>query len=226
MKRMVTLQFSGLLAVGCLLAACQDTLLYGESTAFNLAIHVNDSPQAPIEVNAGLKRYVAEKAPPVRIATDENGDEKAAGEAVSSFSGFALTYDREGIFGDLFIRTQFASGYAATELAGDPEEVAKVVKADFEPFERDPDFVSEANRQKRAEIVDGIKALEDPELTQLACNPPLTNARLIAEKDKKDPGCVKRADPKYARRYLIRRAYMDDRTDAAFAKWRTALHLD
>ena len=54
MKRPATLQFAVLPSLpACLLAACQDTLLYGESTAFNLAIHVNDSPQAPIEVNVG-----------------------------------------------------------------------------------------------------------------------------------------------------------------------------
>jgi hypothetical protein len=210
-------------ALGLLLAACQDTLIYGESTAFNLAIHVNDSPQAPLEVNAGLKRYVAEKAPAVSTGSDEDGDDTAVGQAVSSFSGFALTYDREGIFGDLFIRTQFASGHAARALAGEPAEAAKVVHADFTG---DPIFVSEAARSARGEIVDGIRSLDDAKASALACNPPVTNARLLEIAGQSDPGCVKRADPAFARQFLTELAFEDDRTPESFAKWRSALGLD
>lgn len=212
---------------GVMLTGCQDTLIYGESTAFNLAIHANDNPQTPIEVNAGLKRYVGEMAPPVLTKENDQGTKKADGEAVSSFSGFALTYDPDGIFGELFIRTQFASGVPAQLLAEEPRAAIEVINATFDPIERDAEFVTEANRKQRAEIVAGIKSLEGDDLTQLACNPPLTSARLIAQKDDDDPGCVKRtADPEYARLYLMRNAYLDDRTDAAFAKWKAALHLN
>ncbi|HET6160388.1 MAG TPA: hypothetical protein VFE34_18735 [Dongiaceae bacterium] len=128
---------SALTAACAFVAGCQDTLIYGESTSFNLAIHVNDNPQTPLEVNAGLKRYVGEMAPPVATKKDDAGKTKADGEAVSSFSGFALTYDREGIFGDLFIRTQFASGQPARELAKKPAAAAEVVHADFQPAPTD-----------------------------------------------------------------------------------------
>lgn len=211
-------------------AGCSNTLFYGESTEFNLGIHVNDNPQQPLEVNIGLKRHVGEVAPPV--ATEQNESKTAAvGEAVTTLSGFRLRYEEDEeriLLGDLYIRTQFATGAAAAELAKNPIQAVKVIDADFDAdFERDPGFVSEANRQQRAEIVAGIRALEGADLTQVACNPPLTNAKLIEQKDKKDPRCAKRtADPDYARRYLIRRAHMDDATDAAFAKWRTALNLD
>jgi hypothetical protein len=206
-------------ATGFLLAACQDTLIYGESTAFNLAIHVNDSPQSPVEVNAGLKRYVAETAPPV--LTD--GDDKAVGQAVSSFSGFALTYDREGIFGDLFIRTQFASGHAARALAGEPAEAAKVVHADFVSA---PTFVSDANRTARGEIIEGIRAFDASKVSDLSCHPPVTNTRLLEIAEQSDPGCVKRVDPEFARQFLIELAFEDDRTPESFAKWRSALGMN
>ena len=213
------LRIGALIALGFTLAACQDTLIYGESTAFNLAIHVNDSPQSPVEVNAGLKRYVAESAPPV--LTD--GDDKAVGQAVSSFSGFALTYDRRGIFGDLFIRTQFASGHAARALAGEPAEAAKVVHADFVG---DPTFVSEANRTARGEIIEGIRAFDASKVSDLSCHPPVTNARLLEIAEQSDPGCVKRTDPEFARQFLIELAFEDDRTPESFAKWRSALGMN
>jgi hypothetical protein len=223
MKRATTIQIAALAAIGFLVTACQDTLIYGESTAFDLAIHVNDSPQSPVEVNAGLKRYAAETAPPVVTAKNENGKDTAAGEAVSSFSGFALTYDREGIFGDLFIRTQFASGFAANALAGDPVEAAKVVRADFVS---DATFVSEANRTARGEIVKGINNFDAAKVSDLSCHPPVTNMRLLEIAEQSDPGCVKRVDPDFARQFLIELAFEDDRTPESFAKWRSALGMN
>jgi hypothetical protein len=217
---------AALLVVSAILGAgCSDTLFYGESTEFNLAIHVNDNPQQPLEVNMGLKRHVGQVTPPVATAQNESGT-AAVGEAVSTLSGFRLRYEENTanvLLGDLYIRTQFATGGAAAELAKNPIQAVKVMDAEFE---RDADFVSEASRRQRGEIVAGIRALEDAELTRLACEPPLSNATLIAEKDLKDPGCAKRADPAYARRYLIKYAYLDDRTEAAFAKWRSALQLE
>ena len=57
---------AALLVVSAILGAgCSDTLFYGESTEFNLAIHVNDNPQQPLEVNMGLKRHVGQVTPPV-----------------------------------------------------------------------------------------------------------------------------------------------------------------
>src|SRR5262245_44115540 len=108
-------------SVAALLAGCTNTLFYGEKTAFSMAIHLNDNPQTPVEVNVGLKRQVGEIAPPV--ATEERGENVPVGEAVSSLSGFRLRYEENPnniLLGDLYIRTQFASGIAATVLAEDP----------------------------------------------------------------------------------------------------------
>ena len=218
-----SLRIGLLIAAGLALAACQDTLIYGESTAFNLAIHVNDSPQSPIEVNAGLKRYVAESAPPVLTETDEDGEDKAVGQAVSSFSGFALTYDRNSIFGDLFIRTQFASGHAARALAGEPAEAAKVVHADLLG---DPALESDAGSTEQGEIIDGIRAFDASQVSDLSCHPPVTNAQLLEIAEQSDPGCVKRSDPEFARQFLAELAFADDRTPESFAKWRGALGMN
>ena len=222
MKRAATMQIAGLVIVGFVVAACQDTLIYGESTAFDLAIHVNDSPQSPVEVNAGLKRYAAETAPPVRVAKDEDGADKAAGEAVSSFSGFALTYDREGIFGDLFIRTQFASGFAATALAGDPAEAAKVIQADFA---RSADFVSEANQLRVQRIQGAIDGLNKDATFNLLCDPAIVRSETADMVSARESICQDRNNPAAAKNLLRTQSFLDQRTEQGLAAWETALNL-
>jgi hypothetical protein len=213
------------LAALIVLCGCQDTLVYGESTAFNLAIQVNDNPQTPIEVNAGLKRHIGEMAPPLAVKTSENGKTKADGEAVSSFSGFALTYEKNETFaiaGTLHIRTQFATGAAANELAEDPQQAAKVMKA---TFVRTPDFLSPEAQLRNERILEAIDVLPDARAVELACDPPTHDESMIEEANRLDPGCVLRKDPGYARDFLIDQALDDDRTDESFQDWEQALGL-
>lgn len=134
-----------LLALG--LGACENTLIYGERTGFNLAISVNDDPATPLTVNAGFERSVAGLVPPVETSKDSGGENQAVGEAVNMFSGFKLLYteDKTSVFGGtLTIRTQFASGAAASLIAQGKEAdkaVAQIVQmrgtfSDSESVER------------------------------------------------------------------------------------------
>ena len=113
-------QIAVLTTVATLGAGCTNTLFYGESTEFDLAIHLNDNPQQPLEVNIGLKRHVGQVTPPVATSQNESGT-AAVGEAVSTLSGFRLRYQEDPTGGplnnDLYIRTQFATGAAAENLA-------------------------------------------------------------------------------------------------------------
>jgi hypothetical protein len=212
-----------LLAGSALLLGCQDTLVYGESTAFNLAIHANDNPQTPIEVNAGLKRHVGEMAPPVLTTDDDNGTTKAAGEAVSSFSGFALTYDRDGVFsGDLFIRTQFASGLPAQLLANEPAAAVEVVQADFDRGEA---FLAEDAQKRVDAIQDRIAELDDETALALACNPPVTHSVMAAKVAAMDPTCQRRSDPAAAKKLLLVQATLDDRTESNLKAWEAAVGI-
>jgi hypothetical protein len=216
-----------LLVVATAGAGCSDSLFYGESTEFNFALHFNDNPQQPLEVNIGLKRHVGQVTPPV--ATEQNESGKAAvGEAVSTLSGFRLRYQEEAgsaspLNNDLYIRTQFATGAAAAELAKNPIQAVKVIDADFVS---DPTFVSEANRTARGEVIEGIRRFDASKVSDLSCHPPVTNTRLLEIAEQSDPGCVKRADPDFARQFLIELAFEDDRTPASFAKWRSALGMN
>jgi hypothetical protein len=213
--------------VAALGGGCTNTLFYGESTEFDLAIHFNDNPQQPLEVNMGLKRHVGQVTPP--IATEQNEDGTAAvGEAVTTLSGFRLRYQEQSgsaspLNNDLYIRTQFATGAAAAELAKNPIEAVKVIDADFVS---DPTFVSDANRTARGEIIKGIRAFDASKVSDLSCHPPVTNARLLEIAEQSDPGCVKRVDPEFARQFLIELAFEDDRTPESFAKWRSALGMN
>jgi hypothetical protein len=207
------------------LSGCQDTLVYGESTAFNLAIHVNDNPQTPVEVNAGLKRYVGEKAPPVLLEKDQ-GKNKASGEAVSSFSGFSLVYERNAalaLAGTLHIRTQFATGSAAAALADNPIQAAAVVKTSFD---RDPEFVSPDTQARHERILGAIEHLDDSTAVALACDPPIHNADVRAKAIASDPGCVKRKDPAFARQFLVDRSIQDDRSEESFKEWESKLGIN
>ena len=110
-------------------AACTDSLVFSEYSGFNLGISVNDEPSTPLQVNAGLERTVLAFAPPVGDA-DTAGNVR--GDAVSLFSGFRLDDDHaapnsSAFGGTLRIRSQFASGMAARNIAQNPSAAAKVV---------------------------------------------------------------------------------------------------
>jgi hypothetical protein len=220
----------GTLGASAILAtACHDTLYYGEATGFNLAVKLNDNPQSPVEANAGLKRRVLEVAPPVAVAANDSGHDKAAGEAASSFSGFRLKYTEDGIFGKLRIRTQFATGAAAIDLADQPAAVAQVVQADFK---RKPDFVSSANRQRVSSLVGKVSTLDDGVAIAVACSPPLPEdqVKVLEGKGVKmpdefcQPGAVPTAPAiKRAKAMLRIQIQEGGRTSETFGAWEAAL---
>lgn len=222
LRRLGPLPLIGLVAA--LSAGCQNTLFYGEKTAFSMAIHLNDNPQTPVEVNMGLKRQVGEVAPPV-ATQEEEGKDVAVGEAVSSLSGFRLRYEENPnnvLLGDLYIRTQFATGIAATILAGDPAQAIQVIKADFD---RNEAFLAEDAQVRVDRIVTSIGSLDDSSALALACNPPVTYSTMSALVAARDPTCQRRSDPAAARQVLAMQATMDDRSEENLAAWEQALHL-
>jgi hypothetical protein len=212
--------------VAALAGGCTNTLFYGESTEFNLAIHLNDNPQQPLELNMGLKRHAGQVTPPIATEQNEAGT-AAVGEAVTTLSGFRLRYQDDSnsispLSNDLYIRTQFATGAAAAELAKNPIEAVKVMRADFE---RPADFPSPASQARHDRIVGAIKALDDATATAMACHPPIHNSQTRMLADKSDPLCESRRDPAFARKFLVQASFEDDRTDEAFEGWETALNL-
>jgi hypothetical protein len=219
--------FAALSILGCvaaLLAGCDSTLFYGEKTAFSMAIHLNDNPQTPVEVNMGLKRHVGEIAPPV--ATEEQaGSNVAVGESVSSFSGFRLRYEENPdniLLGDLYIRTQFATGIAATILAEDPAQAIQVIRADFE---RSPDFVAE-DVQLRVERIQGaIDGLDTAATFDLLCDPAIAHSETAAITTARESVCRERDDPAAAKNLLRMQAFLDERSEQRLTAWETALGL-
>ncbi|MBA4100490.1 MAG: hypothetical protein C0484_27415 [Rhodospirillum sp.] len=218
-------QVAVLMTVATFGAGCTNTLFYGESTEFDLAIHFNDNPQQPLEVNIGLKRHVGQVTPPVATSQNESGT-AAVGEAVSTLSGFRLRYEEDATGGplnnDLYIRTQFATGAAAATLAKNPIQAVKVMNADFE---RDASFVAPEAQARVSKILDGIKTLDDGKALALACNPPVksgTMSELIAARD---PSCQRATNAEAARQILLMQAGLDDRTEANLKAWEDALGL-
>jgi len=111
-----------------LLAACDRGLVYGERTGVNLAVRADPANSAPLEVNAGLQRRVVSSVPP----QGQPGGPTAAGEAVNMVSRFDLERapGQAGPFSaKVRIGTSFASGAAATAIAGKPEVVRAITKA-------------------------------------------------------------------------------------------------
>lgn len=206
------------------LAGCGNTLFYGEKTAFSMAIHLNDNPQTPVEVNMGLKRHVGEIAPPV--ATEKQaGKDVPVGEAVSSLSGFRLRYEENPnniLLGDLYIRTQFASGIAATILAEKPAQAIEVVRADFE---RSPDFVAE-HVQKRVDRIRGaIEGLGTEPTYALLCDPAITHNETAEISSARATVCQQRDNATAAKNLLLMQAFLDERTEQRLTAWETALGL-
>lgn len=113
-------------ASAVLVAGCGRTLVFAERDGVNLAVRADASSTPPLEVNFGLNRMIATIVPP---AGEKNG--KPDGDAVSMFAGFQIEntiIPTKPLDADLEISTQFASGKAATAVAGDPQLVAQIVK--------------------------------------------------------------------------------------------------
>jgi hypothetical protein len=152
------------LAVTLLLTGCGRTLVFAEQTGFNLSIVAKPSEATPLKVNIGLDRTVASLVPPIHENTPQG---RVDGEGVNVFAGFNAHYDSatQPLAGNLRIRTQFASGQAATAIAGDPDAVARVVNVTDVPLGAlTPDSIRPLVLPLRRKIRD----LSDPKIFELA----------------------------------------------------------
>lgn len=140
------------LAALALLPGCGRTLVFGERDAVDLSIRATSTGSPPLEVNVGIDRRVASIVPPRQdpaapAASDTHRASRTTGEAINMFSGFRVAYapaTAPQVFGRTQIRTQFASGAAAVEIAGTPEVVNRVVDVSGQPtsFTIPPDKVT------------------------------------------------------------------------------------
>jgi len=162
----ITLRIAGPLALATTLAltGCSHTLVFAEQTGFNLSVIVKPSEATPLNVNLGLDRTVASLVPPIHENTPQG---VVDGEGVNMFAGFAAHYDpaTQPFAGSLRIRTQFASGQAATMIAGDPNAVIRVVNVSDIPLGGlTPDSIRPQVLPLRREI----RGLSDPQKLRLA----------------------------------------------------------
>jgi hypothetical protein len=124
-----------LVAVGAsaLVAGCGRTLVFVERDGVNLAVRGDATSSPPIEANFGLNRTVGTIVPPA----GQKKDGQPVGEAVSMFAGFQVDNTvnvPKVIDADLTIDTQFASGKAAINVAGNPKVVARIVNPNSVTF--------------------------------------------------------------------------------------------
>jgi len=127
------------------LTACEQALVYGDRSGFNLAIRSDAAEGAPLEVNAGLQRRVVGFVPPRSRTPDGLPDS----EAVNMVSRFDLrrTPGDNGPFDDTIrISTSFASGAAASATDGDAAKVAAITRAPNFALSDDPDARSVAGQ--------------------------------------------------------------------------------
>ena len=218
------LRVLGLLAGFCImgLAACGDTLVYGERTGYNLAIEVNQDPETPVNVNLGLRRTVVSVVPPVATESGQGGQSRPKGEAVSMISGFFLSdIDSENPLQlDLRIRSQFASGNAAVLVSGNPDVVRAIADVDFQ---RSADFVSLATRNRVDRLLSETESLQDQAVRELNNSPPVFDPGADQLIDELDPNDRRATDPAVALRMLKTRiSYRDDDPDILDA-WEAAV---
>jgi len=216
---------------GCLLVlmlapGCTNTLMFGEQTSFDLAIHVNNDPVEPVKVNAGLKRHVVAVVPPRQVERGEDST-VAADEAVNLFSGFKLKHEDTSVLnpfaGKLTIRTQFASGAAALEVASDPSTVRKIVDVQHITFTRDEDFAAPERQARINELLDKVGDLQADRAISLASNPPVTDPDVERAVAARDPQQLRRTSEEVAREIVKMRLVLSQRDDAALAAWEAAI---
>ena len=192
-----------LLAGACMmgLAACGDTLVYGERTGLNLAIEVNQDPETPVNVNLGLRRTVVSVVPAVDSESGEDGQSHPKGEAVSMISGFDLS-DKERdnpLDPDLQIRTQFASGKAAVLVSEEPEVVSAIAGVQFQ---RSAAFASLATRNRVGKLLSETETLQDQAIIDLASSPPVADPEVDQLIQRLDPNNRRARNPDIALRML------------------------
>lgn len=123
------IQLFVVMLLGLLLSACGERLVMIERTGFNLGIAINQDPSTPISANAGLDRKIMGIIPAREQRTVADGVTEPFGEAVNLISGFDLRYqDTQNLIGgELSIKSQFASGQAAKQLAENPSAANAVM---------------------------------------------------------------------------------------------------
>jgi hypothetical protein len=204
---------------------CGHTLVFGEHDGVNFAIRANANSTPPIEVNFGLDRAVATIVPP---AGEKSGS--PSGEAVNMFAGFQIERFNDitltkPVAVDLQITTQFASGAAATAVAGSPAVVAQIVKLSGITVQRDAAFVHTFG--SRSELLGEINRLDGPQRVAVASE----MAPKLAERT--DPA-VRRLDgavprnglpmsENNAHEFLAQWAAEETLTPAFAAEWAAAL---
>ena len=196
---------------GMALSACSDTLVYGERTGFNLAIEVNQDPETPVNVNAGLRRTIVGVVPPRSTESDGKGGSKSKGEAVSMISGFDLTDDTQDnqLNRGLQIQTQFASGQAATIVSSKPETAAAIVTAIAAPnIARSSGWAEEAARARSDRLISSAALLDDASIIDLASNPPVTDQEVESTIAIVDPNNRRSTNAAAAFHVLKTRIYM------------------
>ena len=128
--------------IPCLLAAlavltaggCSRTLVFAEREGVNLAIRADATRSPPLEVNFGYKRDVGTTVPAVAEKQGSGGAPEPAGEAVNMISGFEVLSNKidpspnKPPDVDLTIRSRFASGSAAKEVAKSAPAVAAIAR--------------------------------------------------------------------------------------------------
>ena len=159
--------------IPCLLAAlavltaggCSRTLVFAEREGVNLAIRADATRSPPLEVNFGYKRDVGTTVPAIAEKQGRGGAPEPAGEAVNMISGFEVLSNKidpspnKPPDVDLTIRSRFASGSAAKEVAKSAPAVAAIARLSDGP-------VNATLPELRQRVRDAINALQGLSSTQ------------------------------------------------------------
>ena len=114
------------------LLGCDNTLVYGESTGFNLSISADAAQATPFEANAGLKRRVVGLVPPLQ-RNQAGVPQSEASNLVGSFK-VAQTQGNGGPFDTkVIVASAYATGPAAVALVdgstADPKDESEAAAA-------------------------------------------------------------------------------------------------
>jgi hypothetical protein len=217
------------------LAGCQETLVFFEQTAFKLGISVNEEPPVPLEVTVGLKRRVVAISPPRQpLQTDEAGNRRPDGEAVSLLSRFDVDYDPDQtdsaspgnpFAGKLRIISAFASGEAAVEIATDPVAMALVVEPERvlgNPITRET--IAPGALERQAAMQRAIDALDAGTVRRLATTPPTPIDQAMQDvASALDPTNQRGTNEVVAR--LVLKAWVPELPVSDYSTWESALGI-
>jgi hypothetical protein len=114
-------------------AACEQTMVFGEKTGFNLGVAVDTAKSSPIEINTGFRRQIVGIIP----ASEQRTGDVAKGEATNMISRFEMAQTANNKSGEDFnafdrqivMSSAFASGKAAVALVGGTVDGVKINKS-------------------------------------------------------------------------------------------------